>query len=156
MVDDDIALMGGGDCIVRDFVLIAQAQAQKAQDQIVGIQDNGIALDTDAVTGRCLTGHGQIAVFDHNRRLQGNGSRHVKDHSSRPPGFEGSAQTACSAVLQMGDRDHPTAAAARSESPVSFGARKRQRSGTGGRKDEQKQSCQKGNRIRPPRQLVVL
>ena len=52
--------------------------------------------------------------------------RHVEDDGARPFGFDGRAQAAGAAVVEVGDLDHASAAAAAGEAAVAFGAGKRE------------------------------
>ena len=67
MVDDDVRLVHGSQSVpavstVFGDVGVAQAEAKVAQDDIVGVNREGIVGDTDAHSRGTLSGDGHIAL----------------------------------------------------------------------------------------------
>jgi hypothetical protein len=62
--------------------------------------------DADAVAGGRLTGDRDIGIFNIEIALELDGAGHAKNHDARPAGFDGGAQTAGAAVVEIGDGDN--------------------------------------------------
>ena len=64
MIDHNILVVPTPDRITFDLFLIAEPETQKANDDIVSTDKNGIVLDRNTISWRCLTGNCNIRLSD--------------------------------------------------------------------------------------------
>ena len=90
MVDDNVVVVGGSQSVA--FVsfrvvlqrYVAQTEAHKTDDDVVGSNDEGIVGYADAVARGCLSGNGQVAVLYLQLTLQMDSAAEVEDNGAWP------------------------------------------------------------------------
>ncbi len=128
MVQDDILPVASPDAVlavtsVRAF--ITQTETEEADNHIVGIDDKGVILDADSVTGSRLSGNCNIPITILNLKLLGqfNGTGHIKDDDTGSLGIYCSPQRSIPAVIQVGHMQDLAAAAAGGVHSPTLGSR---------------------------------
>jgi len=131
VIDDDIIPVAAPQGIFLGPKRVAQAKAQIAQDDVVGIDHNSAVRDADTVAGSALTGDGEIPIADLELALEPDGARDAKNHGALAFLGDCLAQGAGSAVLEGGHLTDDAAASAAGIAPRSLGTGKG--GGLGGR-----------------------
>ena len=126
MVEDHSPAVAYPDRVIVDSRHIAEPRTDEADDNVVGMDAERIVANGDSPTRRGLAGDRDPSVADDQRRLEPDGPADIEDDDPRVPGVDGRAQRARSAIVEVGDPDDPSAAAAEARRPRPF------RSGKGG------------------------
>jgi len=74
VVNHDVLLASAANGVIFLRIDITHSAADEANDDIVGIDIDGIALDADALSGGRLSKDGDVAIANGQRRVQVNGS----------------------------------------------------------------------------------
>ena len=106
-------------------VLRAAAKTDVTDDDVVGVVDQSLVGDADAVARRGLAGDGDVGRFDEDRHLQVNDAGDVEDDDAWPGGFAGFAQRAWAGVFEAGDDENLPASPAKAESSAALRAGER-------------------------------
>jgi len=127
MIDDDVVIAAaiGMHRIIRISINIAQPATQVTDDEMIGLQRNGISSNADTRSGSGLSGNGDAVVRDFQGAFQINDSRHAK-HDGTMPGTQCIAQAAGPAIIQVGDFIHIATPAAPSQPSAPFSSRESQ------------------------------
>ena len=116
MVDDDIAkvvaMRVAVHGVVLCFLLVAHATANKAYDDVAGINIKGVVLQADAIAGSSLSQDGDVAIIDFQRTFQLNDARHVEYDDACATGLAGCTQRAGAGVVEVGHMNDLAAATA--------------------------------------------
>ena len=112
MVDDDVGSADDRDAVILDQALAANARADIAHDDIVGVDAQRIVAQRNPGARRGLSGDGDIVVLDGQPVFQLDGAGDGEDHGARPVRFDRFAQGAGAAVIEIGDRIDRAAAPA--------------------------------------------
>ena len=106
MVDDDIAKVVAMRIAVHGvvlcFLLVAHATANKAYDDVAGINIKGVVLQADAIAGSSLSQDGDVAIVDFQRTFQLNDARHVEYDDACATGLTGCTQRTGAGVVEVG------------------------------------------------------
>src|SRR5262249_4286350 len=127
VVEDDVIAAAGAAAVLRDAGLVAEADADVADDDVVRLETaEGVVLQADAVARRRLPGDRQVRVVNDQLRLQRDDAADAEDDRARSAGLDRLAQAARSGVVEVRDLVHLAAPAAAGEASVALGLGKGQ------------------------------
>ena len=92
MVHDDTTMIVDRERITLHLVLVAHTEAQEAHNDVTGLDDHGIARNTNTVAWGCLTRDSQVATRDFQLALELDGTGYVEDDGTRTVHLHGFAQ----------------------------------------------------------------
>ena len=130
---------------------VAAPDAEVADDDVVGADDQGGVGERDAAARRALAGDGDARLADDEVRGEADRAGDIEDDGARPARLDRGAQAAGAAVGETGDAQHRAASAARRESSRALGAGKGEGLGGGGRRHPQAKKKEE----RRPRSLLL-
>src|SRR5581483_12089247 len=121
VVDDVVAAAGAG-AVLRRPGLVADPDADVADDDVVGVgAAERVVLEADAVARGGLPGDGDVRVADDQLRLQGDDATDAEDDRPRAARLDGRAERPWAGVVEVRHLVHPAAAAADGEPAVALG-----------------------------------
>lgn len=125
VVDQDVAAVATSERILvagRRAPLVAHAEPQVAQDDVVGPDGHAETCDADAVARSALPCDREVAAGDVEPFFEPDDARYLEEHRARVAARHGPAQRSLrTVVLQRGDVEHASAASARGVHPAALG-----------------------------------
>ncbi len=103
---------------------IAWPHSQPSNNDVMGADAEGAALQGDAAPRRSLSGNRQVGRTHDEGRQQIDRPAHTKDHGSRPGGLDGGSQTPRAGIVEIVDKPHHAATATHGKSAKALGAGK--------------------------------
>ena len=114
VVEDDIVELSapGGISTIIDIFKLGTADSDKAHDDIVARQANGIISQGNALSRSSLSGNGKTVTLDEEIRFEVHITTHVKDNGA-VAGRHGVSERTGSRVVEVGDMINRTVTSAR-------------------------------------------
>ena len=134
MIDDDIFMVIDRQRITLHLVLVSHTKTEKADDDIVRLDDYRISGYTDTVSGSCLTGDSEVSSGYLQLAFEVNRPCYIEYNRSCPVHLYGLTQCALSRlsrrfvpfVFQCSDMNDDTSAASGGQTTPSLRTRKSQ------------------------------
>src|SRR5436190_1861535 len=104
--------------------LIAEATAEVTHHDIVRGDPKRRVTQAHAIARRALAGNREERFRDIDRPLERDGAGHAKEHDARTIGLTGGAKTAGAGIVEIGDKEDFSPAAARRIRTETFGSGK--------------------------------
>ena len=123
MVDDDVFLVPSPCGVALVHGIISHPHADEADDDVVGVDPQGIVLQADSVPGSCLAGDSDVPVVDVQVSAQLDGSAHVEDNGAGTLVVNGPAEGTLAVVVEVGNTVHVSSASTCSEHSAALGSR---------------------------------
>jgi hypothetical protein len=121
MIDHDVLAKNAAQAVFLQPVAVSQTNAQETQNHIVSVYDDRIVTDTNAVSGRTLTGNRDIGIADYQRRFEFDIAGYPENHDAWSCSLNGGSQASGPIVAEMGYLHDLAAAPARRKTAETFG-----------------------------------